>query len=181
MSDTPNNNLKKTKNTSNPVTMNDEYDISIDRDKARNSSLPMKKTESQGSLTHHPKRPIANALYLQNINPLKARMRDEINKDSMTDLIAGGGEKVSIDVKDKSLTINSNTVSVEGGQNSRAKMAEKIAAKLPKAETLISLERQLSAERRKIHAVKHAPKTDEELLDKLISKHTEANTSLRRA
>ena len=101
----------------------------------------------------------------------------------MTDLIAGGGEKVSLDAKrlsiDKSPAI-SNSVSL-GGKNSREKIAEKLAAKLPKAETLLHLERQLSAERKKIHVVKHAPKTDEELLDKLILKHTEQNTTLRRA
>ena len=73
MSGTPNKLQKKSKNTSNLVTMNDEYEASFDREKVRNNSLGMKKTESQGSLTNNQKKPIANALYLQNVNPLKAR------------------------------------------------------------------------------------------------------------
>jgi len=105
----------------------------------------------------------------------------------MADLIVGGGEKVSIIDEKKSSTLNSKpgTITVNEssrvGSTSRMKMAERLADKLPKADTVLELERQMSAERKKIHVVKYAPKTDEEVLDVLISKHSELNTSMRRA
>lgn len=38
----------------------------------------------------------------------------------------------------------------------------------------------MSAERRKLHMVKHAPKSDEEILDELIKKHSEVTVSNRK-
>ena len=47
---------------------------------------------------------------------------------------------------------------------------------------MIAMERRDMEERKKIHVVKHLPKADEEILDELIKKHSEQNTSsMRRA
>ena len=48
-----------------------------------------------GSKAH--KRPIANALFIQNLNPLKKKQQEEENnKDEDDDMIVGGGAKVSL-------------------------------------------------------------------------------------
>jgi len=61
----------------------------------------MNMTESFTSLgisSKHPKRPLANALFIQNLNPLKKKQQEEEkNKDNDDeDMIVGGGAKVSL-------------------------------------------------------------------------------------
>ena len=54
----------------------------------------MRLNESTTSLVQKPKRPLNNALYIQNLNPLRQRQNILEKRDS--DLIEGGGEKVSM-------------------------------------------------------------------------------------
>ena len=49
-------------------------------------------------------------------------------------------------------------------------MAERLAAKVPKAEMII---RDPSEEAKRIHVVKHLPRTDEEVLEGLMAKNNE--------
>ena len=46
---------------------------------------------------------------------------------------------------------------------------------------MYDLEREMSAERKRLHMVKHAPRSDEEILEILMKKHSEVTTSNRRA
>ena len=48
-------------------------------------------------------------------------------------------------------------------------MMERMKEKLRKPSSTQKEERELSEERKKIHLVKHLPKTDEEMLDNLIA------------
>ena len=65
--------------------------------------------------------------------------------------------------------------------DSRARLAQKMSNKLPKADTIKMKERELSEERKRIHVVKHLPKTDEEMLDVLLVETTAEHKSMRKA
>jgi len=126
---------------------------------------------------------------------MKAKVDMGKTTDGETDLIRGGGDKVSIaENLTGSLGKGGDQSSLKQGtinddsrksSDSRARIAEKLKSKLPKAGTiqiggpLAELtEWQI---KQKIHVVKHFPKSDEEILDELIVKHTEQNTSIARA
>ena len=65
--------------------------------------------------------------------------------------------------------------------DSRAKLAQRMSNKLPKADTIKMKERELSEERKKIHVVKHLPRTDEEILDAFLVETTAEHKSMRKA
>ena len=129
--------------------------------------------------------------------------------DAETDLIRGAGEKVSITdgaatnqkktdqgALKQSNTINDSRLSSRGGlggaasgSSSRAKIAERLAKAntIPKANKIevggVAFNRagETSEEHKKITVVKHLPKSDEEILDKLIAKHTAHAVPMRKA
>ena len=78
-------------------------------------------------------------------------------------------------------TINADSRQSSQETGSRARMAERLAAKLPKASTIQMGAQELSEERKKIHVVKHLPKSDEELLDNLVQKRVKDSVPMRKA
>lgn len=146
------------------------------------------------------------------MNPLKMKAKAELAKqaETETDIIRGGGERVSITENNtvnqvkgdhdqiadsfsmqampKSSQVKPNTINPDSrqssiGSNSRARIAERIRTRLPPAGT-IQIGHQILSEdeiKKKIHVVKHHPKSDEEMLDELITKLTERSIPFRKA
>lgn len=62
------------------------------------SQVSLLKNESQTSI-EGTRKPIASALYLQNINPIKAAQKKRDAEREAQDLIVGGGDKVEIETR----------------------------------------------------------------------------------